>query len=251
MRFILETTGHNSYRPLKYSRFLRSIVVPRAHVSPTGLHQNLHPSRESCHHAGAGRGAAYSPSVYCSRTRYGHPQAAFPRRSSVAGLVGCLPYLSINVSDFCGISVGFPCVRTLNLGLDVVDGVGGLDFESDGLACERLDEDLHSTTKAEDEMECRLLLNVVIRQRATVLKLLASEDETLLVWRNALLVLNLRLHIVDGVRALDLKGDGLAGNCERRSVYAYHARWRSGQAGYLTSLDEDLHVDCVCCGLLG
>ena len=35
-------------------------------------------------------------------------------------------------------------------------------------------------------------------------------NETLLVWGNALLVLDLALHIVDGVRGLDLEGDGLA-----------------------------------------
>ncbi|KAH8912550.1 hypothetical protein BR93DRAFT_83684 [Coniochaeta sp. PMI_546] len=39
-----------------------------------------------------------------------------------------------------------------------------------------------------------------------------GEDQALLVWGNALLILNLRLHIVDGVRRLHLQGDGLA--CE-------------------------------------
>ena len=59
-------------------------------------------------------------------------------------------------------------------------------------------------------MQRRLLLDVVVGQRAPVLKLLASEDKTLLVGRDTLLVLDLRLDIVDGVRRLDLKGDGLA-----------------------------------------
>ena len=54
------------------------------------------------------------------------------------------------------------------------------------------------------------LLDVVVRKGATVLKLLAGEDQALLVRRNALLVLNLGLDIVDRVRGLDLKGDGLA-----------------------------------------
>jgi hypothetical protein len=31
----------------------------------------------------------------------------------------------------------------LDLGLDVVDGIGGLDLKSDGLAGEGLNEDLH------------------------------------------------------------------------------------------------------------
>ena len=54
------------------------------------------------------------------------------------------------------------------------------------------------------------LLDVVVGKGAAILKLLSSEDETLLVRGNALLVLDLALHIVDGVRGLDLKGDGLA-----------------------------------------
>jgi len=98
----------------------------------------------------------------------------------------------------------------LNLRLDIVDGVRGLHLKGDGLASESLDEYLHTTTQAEDEVESRLLLDVVIRERATVLELLSGEDQALLVRRNALLVLNLRLHVVDGVGGLNLEGDGLA-----------------------------------------
>ena len=54
------------------------------------------------------------------------------------------------------------------------------------------------------------LLNVVVRKGATVLKLLSSKDQALLVRGNALLVLNLGLDIVDRIGGLDLKGDGLA-----------------------------------------
>ena len=59
-------------------------------------------------------------------------------------------------------------------------------------------------------MKGRLLLDVVVGQSAAILKLLASEDETLLVRGNALLVLNLGLHRLDGIGRLDLKGDRLA-----------------------------------------
>jgi len=44
-----------------------------------------------------------------------------------------------------------------------------------------------------------------------VLELLAGKDETLLVWWDALLILNLGLDIVDCIRGLDLESDGLAG----------------------------------------
>ena len=60
-------------------------------------------------------------------------------------------------------------------------------------------------------MEGRLLLDVVIGESAAILKLLAGENQALLVRRDTLLVLDLALDIVDGVRGLDLKGDGLAG----------------------------------------
>jgi len=69
---------------------------------------------------------------------------------------------------------------------------------------------LGTAAKSEDEMESRLLLDVVVGQGATVLELLAGKDQTLLVRRNSFLVLDLALDIVNGVGGLDLKGDGLA-----------------------------------------
>ena len=86
-------------------------------------------------------------------------------------------------------------------------------------------------------MEGRLLLDIVVAEGAAILKLLAGEDQALLVrgdtaWSckhrasskvagdSPLLVLNLGLDIVDSVGRLHLKGDGLP---------------REG-------LDEDLHL---------
>ena len=59
-------------------------------------------------------------------------------------------------------------------------------------------------------MEGALLLNVIVGKRTTILELLASEDQALLVGGNTLLVLDLGFDIVDRVRGLDLKGDGLS-----------------------------------------
>ena len=59
-------------------------------------------------------------------------------------------------------------------------------------------------------MKGGLFLDIVVAKGATILELLAGEDQALLVRRDALLVLDLALDIVDGVRGLDLKGDGLA-----------------------------------------
>jgi hypothetical protein len=47
---------------------------------------------------------------------------------------------------------------------------------------------LATTTKTEDEMQSRLLLDVVVGKSSAILKLLASKDETLLVRWDAFLV---------------------------------------------------------------
>jgi hypothetical protein len=68
---------------------------------------------------------------------------------------------------------------------------------------------LGSSAEAEHQVQRRLLLDVVVGEGAAVLELLAGEDEALLVRRDALLVLDLGLHVVDGVRGLHLQRDGL------------------------------------------
>ena len=98
----------------------------------------------------------------------------------------------------------------LDLSFHIVDGVGRLDLERDGLAGECLHKYLHTTAKAKDEMKGRFLLNVVVGESATILELLSSENKTLLIGGDAFLVLNLGLHIVNRVRGLDFQGDSLA-----------------------------------------
>jgi hypothetical protein len=63
-------------------------------------------------------------------------------------------------------------------------------------------------------------LDVVVGESSAVLELLTSEDESLLIWWDTFLILDLSLDVFDGVCWLDIKGDGLTGK----------------------SLDEDLHT---------
>ena len=60
--------------------------------------------------------------------------------------------------------------KMLLVGLDVVDGVRRLDFQSDGLQVARqcLDKDLHPTTETENKMVGRLLLVVIIRESSAI-----------------------------------------------------------------------------------
>merc|ERR1712038_417999 len=98
----------------------------------------------------------------------------------------------------------------LDLCLDVFNGVRGLNLKGDCLSSEGFDKDLHTSSQSENQVEGRLLLYVVVRKSSSILQLLASKDQPLLVWGNALLVLNLGLDILNGVRRLHLQGDGLA-----------------------------------------
>ena len=77
-----------------------------------------------------------------------------------------------------------------------------------------------TTTQAQQQVDRRLLLNVVVGQRAAILELLAATDQTLVICVDALLILDLGLQVVNGVASLDIKVDGIA--CH--------------------SLDEDLHA---------
>eukprot|EP01052_Picozoa_sp_SAG31_P031114 SAG31_NODE_3266_length_4472_cov_4.101142_3_plen_184_part_00 len=72
--------------------------------------------------------------------------------------------------------------------------------------------------QAQHQVESGLLLDVVVSESAAVFELLAGEDEALLVRGDPLLVLDLGLHVLNGVRSFHIKGDGLAGEGLRPGV---------------------------------
>merc|ERR1719186_1976218 len=115
--------------------------------------------------------------------------------------------------------VGRDPLLVLDLGLDILYGVGWFHLQGDGLPGQSLDEDLHTAPEPEDEVEGRFLLDVVVRQSPAVFQLLPSEDEPLLVWRNPLLVLDLRLDVLDRVRRLHLQGDSLASQSLHKDLH--------------------------------
>jgi len=100
--------------------------------------------------------------------------------------------------------IGRDTFLVLDLGLDVFNGVRTFHFQSDGLASESLDEDLHTTTKTEDKVKSGFLLNVVILESAAIFELLTSKDESLLIGWDTLLVLDLGLNRLNRVVRLDL-----------------------------------------------
>ncbi|KFO72354.1 hypothetical protein N303_02187, partial [Cuculus canorus] len=106
--------------------------------------------------------------------------------------------------------IGGNAFLILDLGLNILNGVTGLNFQGDGLACQGLHKDLHATSQAQHKMQSGFLLDVVVRKGAPIFQLLACKDQPLLIWGNAFLILDLGLDILDGVTGLNFKGDGLA-----------------------------------------
>ena len=103
-------------------------------------------------------------------------------------------------------------VQFVALDHGLADSLGRLlNLGHNGRIVENAARDLAMTTpETQHQMQRRFLLNVVITQSATILQLLSGKDETLLIGRDALLVLNLGLDIVNRVGRLHIQRNGLA-----------------------------------------
>ena len=101
----------------------------------------------------------------------------------------------------------------LDFSFDILNGVCWFNIKGDGFTCEGLDEDLHTSSKSEDQVESGLFLDVVIGEGSAVFELLTSKDESLLIWWDSFLVLDLSLNVFNGVCWLDIKGDCFSCEC--------------------------------------
>jgi len=108
----------------------------------------------------------------------------------------------------------------LNLCFDIVNGVTRFHIKGDGLSRQRLDKDLHASSQSQDKVKSGLFLDVVVRQSAPILELLACKDQALLIWGNTLFVLNLCFDIVNGVTCFHIKGDGLSRQRLHKDLHA-------------------------------
>merc|ERR1711971_1119367 len=98
----------------------------------------------------------------------------------------------------------------LDLCLDILNSITRLHLQGDGLASQGLDKDLHTSSQSQDKMKGRLLLDIVVRQSSSIFQLLSSKDQSLLIWRDTFLILDLCLNILNGITRLHLQSDGLA-----------------------------------------
>merc|ERR1719414_1645353 len=83
----------------------------------------------------------------------------------------------------------------LNLCFHILDSVGCFNLQSNCLSCQCFDKNLHSSSETKYEVKSRFLLNVVVRKSSAIFKLLSRKDQTLLIWRYSLLILDFGLNI--------------------------------------------------------
>ena len=102
--------------------------------------------------------------------------------------------------------------ETLNLG-------SRIDIKRDVLTSHFLDEDLRTTDDAENKMQRRVFLNRVVLKGVALLELLACEDETLLSWWDALLVLDLGLDVFNSVIRINIERDVLSSQCFHKDLH--------------------------------
>jgi len=116
----------------------------------------------------------------------------------------CATVLELLASKNQSLLVGRDAFFVLNLALDGVDRIRGFNFERNSFSGEGLDENLHATPQTKNEVKGGFFLNIVIGERTTVFELLPSKNQSLLVWGDALLVLDLALDSIDRIRGFDL-----------------------------------------------
>merc|ERR1712024_311910 len=58
---------------------------------------------------------------------------------------------------------------------------------------------LSTTTETKHQEQGGFFLDIVVRECAAIFQLLSGKDQTLLIWRNSLLILDLSLNIFDGI----------------------------------------------------
>merc|ERR1712008_363336 len=85
-------------------------------------------------------------------------------------------------------------------------------------------------------MQSGFLLNVVVRKSTAIFELLAGKDQSLLIWRNALLVLDLCFNVLNGVRGFDLESDGFAGQSFDKNLHTSTETENQMQSGFLLNV---------------
>merc|ERR1740139_605946 len=93
-------------------------------------------------------------------------------------------------------------------------------IQRNGLSSQSFHKDLHASAKTKHQVKSGLFLDVVVRESTAILKLLPCKDKTLLVRRDAFLILDLSFHVVDGIRRFHIQRNGLSSQSFHKDLHA-------------------------------
>jgi len=108
----------------------------------------------------------------------------------------------------------------LNFCFNIFNGIRSFNLKSYGFSSECLHKDLHSSSKAKNQMKRRLFLDIVITQGSSIFQLLSSKYQSLLIWWNSFFVLNFCFNIFNGIRSFNLKSYGLSSKCLHKDLHS-------------------------------
>lgn len=74
-----------------------------------------------------------------------------------------------------------------------------------------------------NQMKCRLILNIVVRETATFLKLLASKNQALTTWKNSFLVVDLTFNDFNTITRFDFQSNRPTSQCFHK--YLHWINW--------------------------
>jgi len=84
---------------------------------------------------------------------------------------------------------------------------------------------VHSSSQTKDQVQSRLLLDVVVGKSTSILQLFSGENKTLLIRRDSFLILNFSFDVFDSVGGFYIKSDGFPSE----------------------GFDKDLHIGVLIC----
>jgi hypothetical protein len=68
-------------------------------------------------------------------------------------------------------------------------------------------------------MKSGFFLNIIVRQSSSIFELFSSENKSLLVRWNAFFILNFGFYIFNGIRSLNVKGNGFASQSLNKNLH--------------------------------
>ena len=90
-----------------------------------------------------------------------------------------------------------------------------------------------TSSESKNQVKSWLFLNVVVWKSSSVFKLLTSEDESLLIWWDTFLILNLGFNIFNWISWLNIEGNGFSSQSLDKDLHTTSKSQNEMESGFL------------------